>query len=111
MRGIRLFNFPAFDETAKMILALGVGQPISPADIDRAVGFDPTTLPKDYDWNKIPPGLNLREIIDRDIAALKTCHSIYLLKGWEKSTGARAEVALAKWLGLDFVVEYGAKKP
>ena len=100
MRNIKLFNFPAFDVAADMLRRDGY-EPVSPADIDRRAGFDPTTLPPDWDWSKIPDSLNMREIMDRDIEALKTCQCYWLLPGWENSTGAKAEVALAKLLGLE----------
>lgn len=100
MRTVRYFNFPAFDAARDQLLAAGWNV-ISPADLDRETGFDETAFPDDYDWidlNKI--GFSINDAIDRDIAALKRCDAIYMLNGWEHSTGARAELALANWKGL-----------
>ncbi len=100
MRGIPLYNFPAFDAAKQSLLNLGY-IPISPADIDRDNGFDPTILPADHDWSSVDSiGLDLREVVRRDLTALLSCDAVYLLEDWHKSIGASAEVAVAKWLGL-----------
>lgn len=36
-----------------------------------------------------------------DLEILRRCDAIYLLRNWKESTGARAELKLAKELGLD----------
>lgn len=100
MRGIPLFNFPAFD-AAKAYLAEHWGFiPVSPADLDRGAGFDPSTLPADYDWQDLQKiGFSLQDAIDRDVAELKTCEVICMLEGWQNSKGAKAEKAIAEWMG------------
>jgi hypothetical protein len=99
MRGIPQFNFPAFDAARDFLRSKGWAV-CSPADMDRAKGFDPSLhLPATWDWNTLPTGFNLAETIDRDIAALKECDAIAMLPGWQDSTGARAEYAMAQWLG------------
>jgi hypothetical protein len=103
MRGHFLMNFPAFDAAAADLRASGIDV-ISPADLDRAAGFDPTNLPKDWDWSRLPEGM-LREVAERDLAAVLICDSIHLLPGWQESKGARAERAVAEWLGLG-IFEY-----
>jgi hypothetical protein len=40
------------------------------------------------------------EIMKKDLAALKKCDEIVLLKGWENSNGAKREVGLGIKLGL-----------
>lgn len=107
MRGIEYFNFPAFDAARDRLRKFGLNA-ISPADMDRAIGFDPNQIanPEGYDWrdlNKV--GFNLRDALDRDVAALKECDAIYLLDGWEGSKGAQAEKAVAEWLGLKVVYQ------
>lgn len=93
MRGFSNHNFEAFDAARDALHAQG-HDPVSPADLDRAVGFDPSGEPS--------PEF-LREALDRDIEALKTCDAVYLLKGWRDSVGATAEWALARWLGLEII--------
>ena len=43
MRGKKFFNFPAFDDAKEDLESQGFSV-ISPADLDRAVGFDPEIL-------------------------------------------------------------------
>jgi hypothetical protein len=100
MRGINLFNFPAFDDARDRLEAKGWNV-ISPADLDRQTGFNPESLPKDYDWRDLTSiGFNLDDAIKRDVSAIQRSGAIYLLEGWEKSTGATGEKALADWRGL-----------
>lgn len=99
MTGHKLYNFPAFDAAAQAIRDEG-HKAISPADLDREAGFDPATLPDDWDWSTYPPGVDPDEFISRDIEAIQTADAIYMLSGWQNSRGARAEHALAEWRGL-----------
>lgn len=98
MRGKTLFNFPAFDYWRDALLAQGHAV-ISPADMDRDAGFDPATLPADWDWDVIPqpPMFNMDAAMDRDIAGVRQCDAVFLMPGWECSRGAVAEHALAMW--------------
>lgn len=102
MRGYPLYNFSAFDAAADEIRSEG-HKAINPADLDREAGFDPTTLPDDWDWSTYPPGMDPNEFINRDIEAIKTCDAISMLPGWRKSKGATAEHALAVWRGLQII--------
>lgn len=104
MRGIEDYNFPAFDRAAKYLADLG-HTVLNPADIDRETGFDPQTLPTDFDWTQIPKTLSLKEIVRRDLNAIQKCAAIYLLTGWQNSKGATAEHAVAVWLGLQVLNE------
>jgi hypothetical protein len=108
MRGIRLYNFPAFDDAAERLFNQG-WDPVNPADIDRDCGFDPESLPADHDWGTLPESLNLRDIIRRDVDAIFRCDAVYVLPGYERSRGSRAEIALAEWLNLEVI--YEAKEP
>lgn len=111
MRGIPQYNFPAFDAAKQNLLNRGY-EPVSPADIDREHGFDPTTLPEDHDWGSIESiGLDLREIVRRDLMALLSCDAVYLLQDWQKSIGATAEVEVAGWLGLHLLSGFPAWTP
>lgn len=100
MRGVKFYAFPAFDAATDKLSALGY-VPISPADIDRACGFDPINLPEEFDWNMIPESLDLKEIMRRDLMAIvNDADGYHCLPGWEQSKGACAELAVCKWKGI-----------
>jgi len=106
MRGYVQFNFPAFDAAAKLLRKQGCNV-ISPADLDRAEGLDPMTDPDAFEKHGVQYPDYLRKIAARDTRAILSLDpakrdGMALLPGWEKSTGARAEVALGLWLGLNF---------
>ena len=105
MRGHKFFNFHLFDEAAAFLTARGDTY-ISPADIDRENGFNPHSLPEDYDWHNVPASINCtnEEAVERDIGAILKCEAIYMLSGWKDSIGATAEYHVAKW--LDIPVEF-----
>lgn len=105
MRGVPEFNFPAFDAARSHLLTEGFEDVVSPADMDRDVGFDPSDLPDDHDWAVVPDSFSLAEAVDRDLQAIRECDAIYLLEGWEHSKGALAEKAVAEWLGLTVMYE------
>ena len=92
MRGIDQFNFPAFD-AAQVTLEYHGWSVLSPAQMDRDIGFDETRNSLD--------GFDMAAAIDRDIDAIKACDALVLLPGHEKSRGATAERHLALWLGKD----------
>lgn len=107
MRGYWLYNFLTFDRVAARLQDQGY-EVFNPAAIDRANGFNPEDLPDDWDWSVFPEGpglLDRREVVRRDVAAILQCDAIYMLAGWEKSDGATAEHAIAKWIGLDIIFE------
>jgi hypothetical protein len=96
MRGYKHFNFPAFDEAEALGVSLG-WHVLSPASTDRSLGFDETSDSLE--------GFDMEAAIDRDIAMIRSLRAddgdaIVMLPGWEKSKGARAEHALAVWMGL-----------
>lgn len=100
MRGKKWFNFPDFD-WAKECLTRAGWEVISPADLDREIGFDVASLPPDTDWNDVSKlGFDLKAAIQRDVAAILNCDAIFMLHGWSESRGAKAEKAVAEWLGL-----------
>ena len=102
MRGVERFGFDLFDAARDMLVAEG-HEVISPADIDRAHGFDPNDMPEDHDWNTIPEMeiLKLENIIPRDVHAVLEADGIFMLKGWLSSVGAFAEWAVALWAGKE----------
>jgi hypothetical protein len=93
MRGLPAFNFPAFD-AARDALLTGGWDVISPADIDRFAGDENCG-----DQDKF----SIRDFFAiRFVAAMrrKGSAAIVMLPGWELSTGASAELFLARWLGV-----------
>lgn len=106
MRGIPLYNFPEFDKAAENLFSQG-WDPVNPAELDRKLGYYPEEMLEDSDWNSLPEGFPLKEIVAKDIEALIECDAIYMLAGWEKSKGAKAEIAVAIWLGLEVLFAGG----
>jgi len=85
MTGYADYNFPAFDAARDNLER--DWNVISPADMDRELGFSPSTDEVTAEF--------LRDAMRRDIDAVMHVDAVYALKGWEQSDGARAEVALA----------------
>jgi len=96
MTGYKWYNFPAFDKAELEIKAAG-HTPINPAALDMARGVDPYDLPIDHDWDTQPPGFDLHECILIDVEHVLIADEMVLLPGWEQSTGAPAERAVASW--------------
>lgn len=100
MRGYKDLNFPAFDAAAKIGKASGYIT-ISPADMDRQAGVNESEL----NVSTLTPAM-IREFVIRDMEAIifqlraENEDAIALLPGWQSSTGARAELGVALWLGL-----------
>lgn len=78
MTGIADFNYPAFNEAAEALRAVGY-EVESPAENEGGDFKHP------YDW-----------YLRRAIAKLITCDGMALLDGWEASRGARLEVGIAQ---------------
>ena len=91
MRGYAHFNFPAFDAAQEMLEDAGL-RVLSPAEMDREIGFDETR-------DKATPEF-LAEAMRRDLEAILRADAVFLLEGWERSTGATAEMHVAKWRGI-----------
>lgn len=100
MRGIAWFNYPMFDRIAKQLRDQGC-EVISPADEDRKQdGFDPFKNP-DYSNPsacQFPSEMDFHITVRRCLDAVLRCDEIVLLPGWERSSGAVAELTLAMWL-------------
>lgn len=91
MSGRPQWNFGAFDKVRDMLLDMG-HIPLSPADLDREIGFDPSqqSVTKEF----------LEKAMRRDLDAILSADAMIMLPGWGNSTGAKAEYALAKWRHL-----------
>ena len=91
MTGIEEYNFPAFDEAEKSLSEQG-WEVISPAQMDREAGFNPAK-------DEFTPEIK-EQTIRRDVEAVLRADAIALLPGFLYSTGATAELALARWRGI-----------
>jgi hypothetical protein len=111
MRNYPYYNFKAFMSMEDRLREIGIEHIINPARLDMARGFDPFELPEDTDWNIIPTGFNLQECIEDDVKQIvhlgeeNRYPALVLLRGWEKSTGAKAEIAVANWMGISVFEE------
>lgn len=94
MTGLPLFNFPAFDKAAEILADAG-HEVFNPAQMDRDVGFDPSSASVSSAF--------LRDALRRDLSAICEVDAIAMLPGWEKSGGARVEWSLACHLGLEVI--------
>jgi len=117
MRGIKYFNFPAFDAMRDRIkkeatTLVDAFIPINPADMDREHGFDFTKLKFDSGskevWDEhllMICGFDLKATMKRDLEAIGQCDAIILLRGWGSSEGAIQERAKASAEDLLIVYE------
>jgi hypothetical protein len=92
MRGLPLYGFPAFDEAEDRLISEG-WIVRSPANHDRALGFDPEGPP--------PDPATLAEMHRWDMQTITESDAIYMLPGWEDSDGATRELGVARACGLD----------
>lgn len=90
MRGYPKLNHDAFFEAEQELIKTG-RKVINPARMDLELGLDPHNSQMDAKF--------IEEAAKRDINAVFECDEIVALCNWEKSKGARAEVAVAQWLG------------
>ena len=99
MRGHPEFNFPAFIAATAKLRQQG-WEVFNPAERDLAIGLDPTGM-VGSDEELAALNFDLRSALGDDTAWICAhADAIYLLDGWEHSTGAVAERALAEALGL-----------
>ena len=94
MRGLPRFNFDAFHACAEWLRERG-HQAHDPAAVDEAIGFDPD-LPLEVQK------FDLADAMRRDFLFIISpfCAGVVVLPGWERSVGARAEVMVAREVGL-----------
>jgi hypothetical protein len=105
MRGLPHFNFPAFDYAAKLLRADGYIV-FSPAERDReAYGVEIEHNPTGDETKVTNPACTINDCMKADCNWIcDRADAVALLPGWEKSTGANAELALGKALGLSFII-------
>lgn len=102
MRGITEFNFPAFHEAERVLTEQG-WDVVSPARHDEAGGFTAEALTGNEDLAAL--GFDLTKTLLWDLEQVAATDAIYLLKGHENSSGARAELALALALGKEVLYQ------
>jgi hypothetical protein len=101
MRGISFFNWSMFDKVSAALRAEG-HEVFSPADEDRKLGIVPN---EKGDEGILPEGITRRTIFSADTQYIcNHADTIALLPGWEKSSGVRAEHALALTLGHTIMI-------
>jgi len=83
MTGLPDDNHPAFNDMEQRLLAFGFA-PINPA--------------RNFGGQK---DLNRAEVMRFDLAMLLQCEAIVFLPGWQESSGASVEHAVAAQLGLE----------
>jgi len=101
MRGIPEFNFPAFfDKEDELFLEYPGSVVFNPAKRDVEAGFIPTGLQgTQEELDRLNFDVLDALAFDCDWLCKKATH-VYVLPGWSKSLGAKAEHALALALGL-----------
>lgn len=101
MRGVPAFNFPAFKRAAQVLRKMG-HEALCPAERDEQEGFDPSGLCGFENLSGL--GFDLRKALAEDCRMIcEEADGVLVLWGWQHSSGARAEVALARALGLPVV--------
>lgn len=102
MRGIKDFNFPAFDAAAAKLRAAGI-LVFNPAEHDREVNGADFGKSETGSLDEVEAkGFSLRDALKADTSWIcDNADAVAVLPGWENSKGAIAEVSLAKALGLE----------
>lgn len=112
MTGIPQFNFPLFDSFRDVYKDMGYTV-FNPADHDRSLlnkpkDWLPTEADQEDNWKRWSANASattlptLRDMLGADLHWIaSTATHIAMIPGWEKSSGANAEWALAKALGLE----------
>ena len=99
MRGVKDFNKYAFNDAEKYLISLGFDA-VNPVAIDESNGIKLESETGSLDDIEGFTQEDLKSVIKRDVEAVIGCDAVYMLNGWETSKGARAERAIALWLGL-----------
>jgi Domain of unknown function (DUF4406) len=99
MRGYPGWNAAAFDRYAAEWEREG-HTVLSPVARDRLQGLDPTIATREELAAKAGDWVWMRQVIVEDVEMVCQVDILAVLPGWEASTGATVEVALALFLGL-----------
>lgn len=101
MRGYAEHNYPEFNKAAAELRHEGCIV-INPAELCAMLG-----TPEEIADN---PAL-LKAALALDCEAVATCDAVYLLRGWERSEGARTELSVALKHGLQVVQQKDGERP
>lgn len=106
MRGIKDFNFPAFHEAALSLRMQGHNV-FNPAEKDEEKHGKDVSKSETGDLAESEAkGFDLRHALATDLDWIcRHADGIYLLKGWQNSKGASAELATALALGLEVMYQ------
>lgn len=100
MRGYPKFNFPAFFKAAKALRKEGYTV-FCPAEKDIEKYGSLKKVTSEYQKN---PSKVMRDVIRKDLNwIIDKAEVVAFLPGWKKSRGAKAEKALAEFLGLKLI--------
>ena len=113
MRGYPEFNFPAFNVATVKLQAAGhtVFNPAARDAMMHGEDFSKSNPDGDIEQAEKDFGFSLREAMAADLAWIcEHADAIFLLKGWEKSAGAKCERALALTLGINVWYAKGAHR-
>lgn len=98
MRRVKNFNWPAFDHAARYLQSMG-HTVFNPAEQDRLKGFDFSSLTGNENLEEY--GFSIREVLAEDMRWIALeADVVAVLPGWPLSSGALAEVALARAIGI-----------
>lgn len=105
MTGRELYNWPWFENTARVMRRMG-WDVVTPTEIDEECGMvhakraaDGTII--DVQTTEL---FDYEEILQRDFEAVRTCTHILLHPEWHQSSGARRELHVALGLGIQPVL-------
>ena len=101
MTGIVGFNYRSFYDAAVLLRDDGYSV-INPCERDPAEVQIAAWSSDTGNWADLPYPVDqlLPEIIQQNVDDVMSCDGIALLPGWENSTGARMEVALAERISI-----------
>lgn len=113
MTGYEAFNFPAFDQCRDYVNSIEKGRKpakplaaVSPADMDRAHGFDEVAASQTPVGAQVSPTF-FQDCMRRDIELVSQAFAIILMAGWKQSTGANIELFVARQCGVHvWLAEY-----
>lgn len=114
MTGLPDSNIPAFNAAAERLWAEGHFV-INPANLSAIFGTREEIALSFNEWYHPSQPFEVvkgtpriaKSIMNADLAAVRSCDAIYLLKGWENSRGAKKELAEAIAHGLQVMQEGG----